>query len=192
MILALNIFLATCGLVGSVVAIGGETWRKGHVAWKDRVTLRGWVAIVCLFLAFVTGTTKEFVTSQTSKANDDARDRHEQQVLDNLSKLGEGLAKLSLQIVDQAADPEVESARFRAIVRDSGFPEIAERLYFPIPEATIGVNIRAEPSHASVIVGRARPGTALRFLQEAPHWVEVQTPDGTKGWVSKTWVETFR
>ena len=51
----INILLAALGIVGSVAAIGGDTWQRGNVRWRDRVTRRGWLAIGCLLVAFGLG-----------------------------------------------------------------------------------------------------------------------------------------
>lgn len=189
MILVLNILLATCGLVGSFVAIGGNTWRKDHVAWIHRVTARGWVAITCLILAFTAGIAKEVVALQNSEAKEVARTAQDDKIIAKISSMETLLTSISLQIIKQANNPEDESAQFRRVVQDSGFPEIAKRLYRPTSRVQVGVNIRSEPSSDSPAIGRVEPGTPLRWLQTAPRWILVQTPDGVKGWVSKTWVE---
>ncbi len=189
MTLALNILLATCGLIGSFTAIGGDTWRKGNVAWIHRITVRGWIAITCLCLAFAAGITKEIITHQRSKVKDAKRAEHNRQVLGKFSQIEALLTKMSLKIIKQSSNPEDESTQFRKTVKDSGFPDIAERLYRPTDRVKTGINVRSEPSAASPVIGRVEPGTPLRFLQVVPHWILVQTPDGTKGWVSKAWVE---
>ena len=189
MILILNILLATCGLIGSFVAIGGDTWRKGHVAWAHRVTVRGWLAITCILLAFTAGVAKEVVTHQNTEAKETARATHNQKVIANIERMETLLANISLQIIKQASNPVDDSAQFRRVVQDSGFPEIAERLYRPSARVQAGVNVRSEPSSESPVIGRVEPGTPLRLLQAAPHWILVQTPDGARGWVSKAWVE---
>ena len=191
MTLAFNILLASCGLIGSVAAIGGDTWRTGNIAWIHRVTVRGWVAITCLFLAFATGIAKEVVTRQSLMVKDAARALYDEQVLGKFSQLEALLAKLSLQIIEQSINPEDESAQFRRTVQDSGFPDIAKRLYRPTDRVRVGVNVRSEPSSDSPVIGRVEPGTAVRFLQAVPRWILVQTPDGTTGWVSKAWVEAI-
>jgi hypothetical protein len=192
--LALNILLATCALIGSIAAIGGDTWRKGHVAWRHRVTVRGWIAVTCLFLAFASGVAKEVVTRQDSKVKEAARAEQDQQVRGKLSRLEKLLIKVSADIAQLSPNPEDESAKFRRLVKDSGFPDIAERLYRVVPSdrVRVGVNVRSEPSPDSPVIGLLKPGTAVRFVRSVPRWLLVQTPDGTTGYVSKFWVEIIK
>ena len=189
----INVLLATFGLIGSITAIGGDTWRKGHVQWRDRITGRGWVAIGCLISAFALGVTKEVTSHQEAEATKRSRAAHDEKVLQELSsikfKTEEILANESLHLTRSSPNPVQESVRFRKLVREGGFPEIAERLYRPTDRVTIGVNVRAQPSASAAVIGRVTPGTPLRFLESAPRWVRVQDPSGLTGWVSKAWVE---
>jgi hypothetical protein len=66
--LALNLALAVFALVGSLAAFGGDTWEKGTAPVLRRVTGRGWVALVCLLLAFLLGGIKEILLHRESRA----------------------------------------------------------------------------------------------------------------------------
>jgi len=67
--LFLNILLAVCGLVVTLAAFGGETWRRGDESIKHRITSRGWIALVALLVAFTVAVIKEIRNySQTQKA----------------------------------------------------------------------------------------------------------------------------
>lgn len=54
-----NILLAVFGLGATLSAFGGETWRKGTERLFRRVTIRGWISLVCIVLAFSIGVYKE-------------------------------------------------------------------------------------------------------------------------------------
>lgn len=65
--LLLNLGLATFGLIGSLAAFGGETWKQGSAPILSRVTRRGWIALGCLLLAFALGGLKEVLHYQAGK-----------------------------------------------------------------------------------------------------------------------------
>ncbi len=55
----IRILLLITALLGSLAAIGGETWKKDPVPFYKRVTLRGWIAVACMLSAFGLGVGKE-------------------------------------------------------------------------------------------------------------------------------------
>lgn len=79
-----------------------------------------------------------------------------------------------------AKESELSAAASRASVQ--------ERFYRPSDRVTNSVNVRAEPFSEAPIVGRVTPGTPLKFIDEVPRWVKVESPSGLVGWVGKAWV----
>jgi hypothetical protein len=68
-ILWINIVLAILGIGATLSAFGGETWRKGKTKIISRITLRGWLSLVFLFLAFIVGITKEVIQYRQGELN---------------------------------------------------------------------------------------------------------------------------
>ena len=65
--LIINLLLALFGFIGSLAAFGGETWVEGNTPILKKITKRGWVALLCLLVAFVLGGVKEIALSRASK-----------------------------------------------------------------------------------------------------------------------------
>lgn len=63
MLLTLNITLLILGTIGTLAAFGGETWTKGPERIDKRITRRGWLSLICLFLALCAGVSKETISS---------------------------------------------------------------------------------------------------------------------------------
>lgn len=69
----------------------------------------------------------------------------------------------------------------------------------PVPEGAQAVvstnggslNLRAEPKESSVVRGQLPNGTKLEALSIEPEWVEVKTPFGAVGWVSRRWIKVI-
>lgn len=54
-----NIILALLGLGVTLSAFGGKTWIDNDGPFKKRITIRGYILLACLFLAFFIGVLKE-------------------------------------------------------------------------------------------------------------------------------------
>jgi|GEM_PF-5973313 len=59
MSLLLAILFFVSGVIGSIIAVAGETWKKDN----KRVTGKGWVAIICLLSSALTGIVKDRMQS---------------------------------------------------------------------------------------------------------------------------------
>jgi hypothetical protein len=53
------------------------------------------------------------------------------------------------------------------------------------------LNVRAEPSSTSAVVGSLEPGDSARFDRSVPHWYAIILDDGTPGYVSKAWSQVI-
>ena len=65
-VLWLNIAIAGLGLGATLAAFGGDTWNKGPETLLKRVTLRGWVSLLCLISAFTLGAINETASAEIS------------------------------------------------------------------------------------------------------------------------------
>ncbi|WP_346751219.1 SH3 domain-containing protein [Splendidivirga corallicola] len=68
-----NILIAVFGLVGTLAAFGGDTWVEGEEPILKRVTKRGWIALIALFITFATGVIKEVRSHQISKVDEEKK-----------------------------------------------------------------------------------------------------------------------
>ena len=60
MLLFLNIVLVIAGTVFALTTFFGETWVKRDKTVKKRITLIGWISLICLLITFAAGLAKEF------------------------------------------------------------------------------------------------------------------------------------
>ena len=65
--ISINIILLLLGFIGAIIAIGGDTWLEGNQTFFKRITLRGWLSIIILFLTLSLGTFKEIDTEIKEK-----------------------------------------------------------------------------------------------------------------------------
>jgi tetratricopeptide (TPR) repeat protein len=66
--LLLNVVLLWAAFVAALAGVGGDTWRKdSELAFRRRITARGWIAIVCWLLALVLGVAKEYRTIEAAR-----------------------------------------------------------------------------------------------------------------------------
>jgi hypothetical protein len=73
----LNILLLAIGTTATLAAFGGETCAKGPKRLIRRITERGWVSLLCLFLALLIGIAKEIQTTGDARKT---RDEHNQEL----------------------------------------------------------------------------------------------------------------
>jgi hypothetical protein len=66
----LNVLLSFLALTSTLIAFGGETWRKNDEPLFSRITVRGWISLSCLFLTFGLGVLKEIRAARTSASKD--------------------------------------------------------------------------------------------------------------------------
>jgi hypothetical protein len=92
----LNIALLVIGTMATLAAFGGKTWRDGPESILERITVRGWVSLMCLVLAFAIGTIKEIRTEREDAISEAtaARDKAE---------AGRKQAEQSLQLAESNA-----------------------------------------------------------------------------------------
>lgn len=119
----LNVILLVIGAAATLAAFGGETWTEGAAPIVKRITLRGWVSLVCLVLALVLGTTKEFMARNeeiqqaaiNQKIKDEAGKREEalkSQVEDARKQL-EDLRLLNRSISDHLSETQITLGNVR-------------------------------------------------------------------------------
>jgi len=58
----LNLALLIVGTAATLSAFGGKTWLESDKPFLERITLRGWISLICLVLALALGAIKEFYT----------------------------------------------------------------------------------------------------------------------------------
>jgi hypothetical protein len=66
MTFAINLALLLLGSTGALAAFGGETWRRGDEPVRNRITRRGWLALVCMLATLTLGVVKEVRTGAAS------------------------------------------------------------------------------------------------------------------------------
>ncbi len=59
----------------------------------------------------------------------------------------------------------------------------------PSDDVVSHLNVRAEATTDSPVVGELAPGERAAYLGAVPYWYRVRLPDGTEGFVSKRWSE---
>jgi hypothetical protein len=63
----LSILLLVLASLSTLCAFGGRTWNEGSGPVLKRITLRGWLALVCLVLTLAVGTFKELLSNSEEK-----------------------------------------------------------------------------------------------------------------------------
>jgi hypothetical protein len=107
----INIALGACALTASLAAFGGKTTRDGEHPLFQRITQRGWVALICFVSTFGLIVAKEIVTNaELTKTKDEKleaeRKNHvleadkEKRLADQLAQLQRGLDRLDIASTD--------------------------------------------------------------------------------------------
>lgn len=60
----INILLSILGLIATLSAFGGKTWKEGQDLLIKRITKRGYISLFCLFLTFSIAVYKELHTNK--------------------------------------------------------------------------------------------------------------------------------
>ncbi|VVO15688.1 hypothetical protein [Pseudomonas fluorescens] len=94
MAFAINLSLLILGTLGTLAAFGGETWRKTNDPLLRRITLRGWVALICIISTLGLGIYKERMNSDALAESIIARKNSEE----DLRKSREQLQKVALEL----------------------------------------------------------------------------------------------
>lgn len=109
--IAINIFLAFFGFLGTLSAFGGDTWIKGNHPLIKRITKRGWLSLTCLVLAFGMGIYKEILINKISGEKDQKNEILEQKITsltDSLTLVRNDL-KLASSRIENAGERVQES-----------------------------------------------------------------------------------
>jgi hypothetical protein len=94
----LNITLLVVGTAATLCAFGGETWRKGKEPIFERITVRGWISLMCLLLALSLGVIKEIEAKRDEAKKDaDAKQEKAQAAVDK-AELAAALAKSQAEL----------------------------------------------------------------------------------------------
>lgn len=59
----------------------------------------------------------------------------------------------------------------------------------PLEHVTTRLNVRAQPSTDSAIVGKLAPDETAPLVNSTARWYRIRLDDGTHGYVSKAWSE---
>jgi hypothetical protein len=76
----INVSLLILAFLGTILAIGGDTWKHGSITWWRRITTRGWISITCLVASLGLGIVKEVATTMESAKLQEAKDTLQQQL----------------------------------------------------------------------------------------------------------------
>ena len=109
--LALNIALLAFGFLGTVAAIGGDTWVKGAAPVVSRITKRGWIAVACLLATLAIGIVKEVASQRASHTSEEAQASLQDQLIKARAELDSARSEL------QALRPQVSAIPKRVVVR---------------------------------------------------------------------------
>lgn len=93
--LLINVTLLIVGALGALAAIGGDTWNRGPLPWRKRITTRGWVALACLIGALCLGVAKEFRSIKLSARAAEERARLQSDLEESVAALEATRAKLA-------------------------------------------------------------------------------------------------
>jgi hypothetical protein len=81
MALAINLTLLIFGTLGTLAAFGGETWKKSSDPLLQRITLRGWLALICILSTLGLGILKERINSESNAKSEIAKKELENKLL---------------------------------------------------------------------------------------------------------------
>ena len=90
----LNVAISALALASTLAAFGGETWRRGTEPFIERVTIRGWLSLTCLLVAFALGLLKE----ERANAAQSASTARESELTDNVKRLGGELSEKTTEL----------------------------------------------------------------------------------------------
>jgi hypothetical protein len=105
--IAINILIVLAGSVSTVIAFGGDNLRKGRSSFIQRITIRGWLALIALLIATGLGLKKVFIEGKEDREKDVAAAQAVTRELDLQSKLNAQnrvLATLQLSSSQTAAN----------------------------------------------------------------------------------------
>lgn len=122
----LNLALLILAFADGIVAIGGETWRKGDSGRKGSITPRGWVAIVLLALTLAVGMIKEIKINDKEEASRQAEIEYQKQLLAYQSQLHEWAQRVDfttskLDTIANTTEESGEKERLAGLALDSLF-----------------------------------------------------------------------
>src|SRR5438128_12387760 len=78
----LNLALIVAAFLYAVTAFGGETWHKGDLPLRERITNRGWICLVLLCATLALGTSKEVRSRKIEATLQGERDAAKAQLKD--------------------------------------------------------------------------------------------------------------
>ena len=98
----INVSLVLFASIGTVVAIGGRTWDASQAVLLKKFTKLGWLALLCVLMSMVLGTTKEIRHARTlgeNQAKLDTLETTNTTLLNNNDDLRESISNLSTFVV---------------------------------------------------------------------------------------------
>ncbi|MGA2891021.1 MAG: hypothetical protein ABSE51_23615 [Terracidiphilus sp.] len=100
MITLLNIALLAVGSAATLAAFGGETWKKGESPIYRRITVRGWVSLLCLALALFLGVAREILAAKENAAAKAEADKERVYLTNELNAAKQREETLDLRVAD--------------------------------------------------------------------------------------------
>lgn len=103
----INIALVVLGTVGAMTAFGGDTLKKDEPSFWRRITVPGWISLVCLLLALGFGIAKESMDSAESaklKSEREAAEKRSTEANTKLDSVEADLANTRKQLDQQTID----------------------------------------------------------------------------------------
>ncbi len=152
--LLINILLLMAAAIGSLAAIGGDTWHKGEEVIRKRITPRGWFSIAIIITAFALGGVKEFYGQHLSELNSRKNETEKKELRDQLTR-----AEIKINQLQPALERAITLAT-------SGIPrEIDYPLYEAAPGSERGVVISARTREPLKVYGGQTIGYTIPDLK---------------------------
>ena len=160
----INLTVAALGLIATIAAFGGDTWKPGNQRFVARVTVRGWISMASLVLAFLVGVGKE-IRQQID------RDKLEQQNREQATQIQEQVTKISelqSQIAATAEDLGQSATRLGETTEQIGERQLASieaafRLAIRIPRETDDAVVHLRGQDVVRIPSRSRYFNSMKL-----------------------------
>jgi len=101
-VIFLSIIVGFLGLFATLSAFGGETWKPGNGPLHKRITLRGWISLTALSMAFLIGSYKDIRQNREDSAYNSllaSKDDLEQIHAEQMTGLEENLVEVRKELL---------------------------------------------------------------------------------------------
>lgn len=93
-IFLLTILTALFALGSALIAFAGETYVKGETPLISRIKFAGWMSIICIVGAFITGTSEKVLTTRLQEAESTAAKNQIGELKEELKSRGKNIVQL--------------------------------------------------------------------------------------------------